>query len=115
MRISDWSSDVCSSDLRWRRRRPVLGAVELGGWGETLPDGQFVQSPTSGGVGTSGFVEVLIFLKLKDRSLDGLIVIAIMSPIPSWVPDVSQAFQLESHFVDRLATIAALEDRKSVV
>src|SRR3546814_7587584 len=32
-----------------------------------------------------------------------------MSPIPSWVPDVSQAFQLESHFVDRFATIAALE------
>src|SRR3546814_17764970 len=32
-----------------------------------------------------------------------------MSPIPSWVPYVSQAFQLESHFVDRFATIAALE------
>src|SRR3546814_16398487 len=23
MRISDWSSDVCSSDLRWRTRRPA--------------------------------------------------------------------------------------------
>ena len=100
---------VLRTRIRWRRRRPVLGAVELGGWGETLPDGQFVQSRTSGGVGTSGFVDVLIFLKLKDRSLDGLIVIAIMRPIPSWMPDVSQAFQLESHFIYRFATLAALE------
>src|SRR3546814_12304174 len=23
MRISDWSSDVCSSDLEWRRRRDI--------------------------------------------------------------------------------------------
>src|SRR3546814_14316244 len=27
MRISDWSSDVCSSDLEWFRARRVRGAV----------------------------------------------------------------------------------------
>src|SRR3546814_2515253 len=30
MRISDWSSDVCSSDLRVERRRQRLEAVERG-------------------------------------------------------------------------------------
>src|SRR3546814_4688441 len=29
---------VLGARIRWRRRRPVLGAVALGGWGETLPD-----------------------------------------------------------------------------
>src|SRR3546814_1453438 len=27
MRISDWSSDVCSSDLQWRRRRIAAGGA----------------------------------------------------------------------------------------
>ena len=35
MRISDWSSDVCSSDLERRRfRRPVRGGGLLGGAGQ---------------------------------------------------------------------------------
>src|SRR3546814_10715500 len=29
MRISDWSSDVCSSDLRWRVQRVLRLAAEL--------------------------------------------------------------------------------------
>src|SRR3546814_9892265 len=31
MRISDWSSDVCSSDLHQRQHHPVAGAGRLGG------------------------------------------------------------------------------------
>src|SRR3546814_11208635 len=31
MRISDWSSDVCSSDLNFAIRRALLGAAGLGG------------------------------------------------------------------------------------
>src|SRR3546814_12991486 len=45
MRISDWSSDVCSSDLRLtaetgpvlRRSAAQLGAVVLSGSSETIP------------------------------------------------------------------------------
>src|SRR3546814_4827365 len=29
MRISDWSSDVCSSDLRHQNGRPAFGALDL--------------------------------------------------------------------------------------
>src|SRR3546814_13084435 len=31
MRISDWSSDVCSSDLQWDLERPMVVAHDMGG------------------------------------------------------------------------------------
>src|SRR3546814_1512861 len=34
MRISDWSSDVCSSDLRGYRRLPRRRGTALVGWGD---------------------------------------------------------------------------------
>src|SRR3546814_13703321 len=36
MRISDWSSDVCSSDLAVDRRRPVVAVVDRGDAGLRL-------------------------------------------------------------------------------
>src|SRR3546814_2861696 len=45
MRISDWSSDVCSSDLRLLRRR------HRGTVGDPLPDAQL---PGAGAAGTAG-------------------------------------------------------------
>src|SRR3546814_10692603 len=38
MRISDWSSDVCSSDLRERRARELLTLVRLDGFAERRVD-----------------------------------------------------------------------------
>src|SRR3546814_3872070 len=32
MRMSDWSSDVCSSDLRWSRRLPDPVTAMASGW-----------------------------------------------------------------------------------
>src|SRR3546814_1081789 len=37
MRISDWSSDVCSSDLRLREVKPDLIVAHISGYGQTGP------------------------------------------------------------------------------
>src|SRR3546814_8249359 len=58
MRISDWSSDVCSSDLlrRWRRWRGLLMTEELL---ITIPDDvqAFLNGLNAGDVGFEGFPE----------------------------------------------------------
>src|SRR3546814_21111659 len=59
MRISDWSSDVCSSDLRlrrWRRWRGLLMTEELL---ITIPDAvqAFLNGLNAGDVGFEGFPE----------------------------------------------------------
>src|SRR3546814_13629719 len=44
MRISDWSSDVCSSDLCWRKRMPdnlVIGTSFAAAFGAALVGGVF--------------------------------------------------------------------------
>src|SRR3546814_3598875 len=53
MRISDWSSDVCSSDLPFRNvrygsRRPRRGAArEHGGWKDQTPEFAHIHPPKS--------------------------------------------------------------------
>src|SRR3546814_1845099 len=42
MRISDWSSDVCSSDLRAERLDPLGEAVRYAGRGDVAPEGSVV-------------------------------------------------------------------------
>src|SRR3546814_2834507 len=45
MRISDWSSDVCSSDLRYGFRAGNGGAMRNGGWGGIRTHGELAPTP----------------------------------------------------------------------
>src|SRR3546814_20930275 len=49
MRISDWSSDVCSSDLLWNRfsRKSCLAAARLRPHGKTISPRTFAADPAA--------------------------------------------------------------------
>src|SRR3546814_20200057 len=49
---------VLGARIRWRRRRPVLGAVEFGSGGEATGGGELIQKLPSGQIHYTGFFNV---------------------------------------------------------
>src|SRR3546814_7551425 len=97
MRISDWSSDVCSSDLRVdppvdRVRLDVLGTVHLGGpdqvGGLTGPD-QYVGDRPAG--------DVRATVDHQREPLTGTVVIAVGGAVAVELRDIEVALGAQLH------------------
>src|SRR3546814_11427858 len=58
MRISDWSSDVCSSDLFPQRYRGGIFSAQHGSWNRTTPVGAQVMFTPVNEDGSAGETEV---------------------------------------------------------
>src|SRR3546814_13431034 len=68
MRISDWSSDVCSSDLQWNHmgRRQEIKQFILGNFLFTDDDSAFTDDTSliqQGIVDSTGILELIVFIE----------------------------------------------------